>query len=363
MRNLLGLLATILFTASLMAADNPPSADRAAAIKTIKDDAKKASILFETKLETVTSNREAELLEKAYITKMKALLDDAVKLFKDLPTDEPAADAAFFVFASGTAEQITAAGEQILKNNIADKRVRSAIATASEYGEHTLHFLKEVAKRSPDKENQAFSYFVIGRNYAEQSESTDVAEVSQKAAKIAEGYYALAAETNGEMKLGEKVTMAKAVKEELYSLQNLGLGKVAPDFEGLGFDGSKTKLSSYRGKVVVLDFWKTTCPPCLAMIPMNREIVKSMEGRPFVFVGINLDENKAIGKRFVEERNLNWPQWWSKDDADAADAYRIQKYPSVFVIDAKGVIRYKMSNPRTLTARIEELVKEAEAKK
>ncbi len=363
MRTLLGLMTVAFLTASVAAADNPP-ADRAATIKRIKADANKASTVLEEQLQEAKSDRETKTLELAYTTKVKALLDDAVKVFTEVPTDEPAAVAAFFVFGYGTADQITAAGNQILKNNIADKRVKGAIAASSEYGELALPFLKDVAKKSTDTENQAFAYFVIGRIYAEQSEeSGEKPELAQKTGKIAEGYFALAAETNGTMKLGAKTTMAMAVKEDLYLLQNLAVGKLAPDIEGVGFDGTKTKLSSYRGKVVVLDFWKTTCGPCLAMIPTNREIVKAMADKPFAFIGVNLDENKAIGKRFVEDNNLTWPQWWSEDDAGAADVYRIRKYPSIFVIDAKGVIRYKHPHPRLLLSKVEVLVKEAEAKK
>src|SRR5688572_22947341 len=67
------------------------------------------------------------------------------------------------------------------------------------------------------------------------------------------------------------------------------VGKPAPEFDGEDFEGRRVKLSDYRGKVVVLVFWSTRCPPCRAMIPHEREMVERFHDRPFALIGVNND--------------------------------------------------------------------------
>ena len=363
LRKILALSIAVLCMPFLQAADNPPGAERVATIKKIKAEAMKASTDLDAKVETVKSQAEAKRLQLAYVTTVKALLDRAVKLFQEVPNDAAAADAAFFVYEYGTEEQIESAATQILANNLNDSRLRSAIASAEGYGENALPFLKELVKKAPQKDEQALASFVLGRYFAEKSEmSGDKPEIAQKYGKLAEGHYEQAVAIKSDAKLGRNSTVGSAVKDELYTLQTLSIGKPAPDFEGVAFDGTKTKLSSLRGKVVVLDFWQTTCGPCLAMIPHTRTLVKELADKPFVFVGINLDANKATGRKFAAEKSFSWPQWWSHPEEGPADQYRVHFYPSIYVIDAKGRIRYKHLDHRTLAKKVEELVKEAEGK-
>jgi hypothetical protein len=76
-----------------------------------------------------------------------------------------------------------------------------------------------------------------------------------KATKEIESVYEQAADKYGDAKLDGGETVAERAKAELYALRNLSVGKVAPDIEGEDQDGKRFKLSDYRGKVVLLDFW------------------------------------------------------------------------------------------------------------
>src|SRR5262249_13248232 len=84
----------------------------------------------------------------------------------------------------------------------------------------------------------------------------------------------LAAECDGvevETRLGNSIS--EAAQKRIFFIENLSLGKQAPDFECERLDGKKIKLSDFRGNVVVLDVWATWCAPCRAMIPHERELV------------------------------------------------------------------------------------------
>src|SRR5207244_146319 len=84
-----------------------------------------------------------------------------------------------------------------------------------------------------------------------------------------------------------------------YEVRFLAVGKNAPEAEAEDLAGKPVKLSAYKGKVVVIDFWATWCPPCKAMIPHERELVQKNADKPFVFISISADEKKDTLKGFL----------------------------------------------------------------
>lgn len=113
-----------------------------------------------------------------------------------------------------------------------------------------------------------------------------------------------------------KATLGEVAKAELYELDHLEVGKVAPEIEGEDIDGKKLKLSDYRGKVVVLSFWASWCGPCMAMVPSEVRLVERMKGKPFALVGVNGDTIREDAKRAVEKEKMAWPSFWSKEGPD-----------------------------------------------
>ena len=141
-----------------------------------------------------------------------------------------------------------------------------------------------------------------------------------------------------------KATLGEVAKAELYELNHLSLGKVAPEIEGEGIDGKELKLSDYRGKVVVLSFWASWCGPCMGMVPSERRLAKRMNGKPFALIGVNGDdEDRDAVKHVVEKEKMTWPSFWSRKGPDGPipTAWNVRGWPTVFVIDPDGVIRFK----------------------
>ena len=85
-------------------------------------------------------------------------------------------------------------------------------------------------------------------------------------------------------------------------------GAVAPDFEVEMFDGSKVRLADLKGKVVLLNFWATWCPPCRAELArVEKDIIEKFKGKPFVFLPVSRGEEKATVAAFREKMGYTFP--------------------------------------------------------
>lgn len=118
-------------------------------------------------------------------------------------------------------------------------------------------------------------------------------------------------------------------------------GAPAPDFTLPRIDGKpgEIALSSLRGKVVVLDFWATWCPPCLAMLPTMHELSAEMASQGVAFLGVDSDGPQTTREdvqRFVVEHGLPYPIVY--DEGTANDLYRIRALPTMVVLTKDGTI-------------------------
>lgn len=157
----------------------------------------------------------------------------------------------------------------------------------------------------------------------------------------------------------------KQIADILFTLQKLSVGKKAPEIEGEDLEGKKFKLSDYRGKVVSLVFWGSWCPPCRAMIPHERELVKKMQDRPFALLGVNSDRDKDKLKEFREKEMITWRSFWNGENGTAGPisaAYRVNSWPAIWVLDGDGVIRYRNVRGEAMERAVEALLKEMESK-
>jgi thiol-disulfide isomerase/thioredoxin len=157
---------------------------------------------------------------------------------------------------------------------------------------------------------------------------------------------------------------AERAASELFELRKLNVGQNAPEIEGEDIDGKPLKLSDHRGKVVVLNFWGTWCGPCMAMVPQERSLVKRLEGKPFALFGINSDSDRAKLKDAITQRSITWRSWWDggKVGGPIATRWNVHAWPTTYVLDAKGMIRFKNVRGEALDKAVDALLKDMESK-
>ena len=112
----------------------------------------------------------------------------------------------------------------------------------------------------------------------------------------------------------------------------------APDWQLKDLSGKSVKLSDFKGKVVVLNFWATWCPPCQAEIPDFIALQNKFQGKDVAIVGISLDSLQPTEvAAFVKKQGINYPVVMSSDDASAAYGADIG-LPITYLIDGQGRI-------------------------
>ncbi|MFN3742515.1 MAG: TlpA disulfide reductase family protein [Anaerolineales bacterium] len=118
-------------------------------------------------------------------------------------------------------------------------------------------------------------------------------------------------------------------------------GFLAPDFTLETLEGQSIRLNDLRGRVVVLNFWATWCPPCRAEMPTLEKISREYQGQEVVILGINStiqDDMNAI-PGFVTQRGITFPILLDKS-GKATRLYEIRALPTTFFIGPDGIIRF-----------------------
>ena len=114
----------------------------------------------------------------------------------------------------------------------------------------------------------------------------------------------------------------------------------APDFTLTDLDGKPVQLSALKGKVVLLDFWATWCPPCRAEIPHFIELYNSYKSQGLEVVGLSVREKPEVVRAFVKEKDIPYPVAITTGQQEKAYG-GIQGIPTTFLIDKKGRIAGK----------------------
>jgi thiol-disulfide isomerase/thioredoxin len=221
---------------------------------------------------------------------------------------------------------------------------------------------RELMTKAKSKDVQAAASVALGSNLIMQYE-----KAYQKKDKAGAAKLATEAETTlkeAKMKYsdvqGPRETIGKMAESMLDTLQHRSVGKVAAEITGELIDGKKFKLSDFKGKVVVLYFWGSWCPPCKAMIPDEKKLVARLAKAPFAMVGINTDNDKDMAKKFLAEQGITWTQVWDNGSTQGPinKAWHIDHWPTIYVLDANGVIRYREVRGVAMDNAVDELLKE-----
>ncbi|QHJ70724.1 redoxin domain-containing protein [Planococcus halotolerans] len=141
---------------------------------------------------------------------------------------------------------------------------------------------------------------------------------------------------------------AGSVVDFLPTDEGLAKGETAPDFELTTLAGESVRLSDYKGKKVILNFWATWCPPCRAEMPdMQKYYDEQADGENVEILAVNLTTaDKGMDKinAFVEEFSLTFPVPMDTE-GEIGDLYQAASIPTSYMIDTEGRVQQKIVGP------------------
>ena len=140
----------------------------------------------------------------------------------------------------------------------------------------------------------------------------------------------------------------------------LPVGKEAPDISGKDLDNKAMKLTEFRGKVVVLVFWASNSDTCKAVVPQHKALEGRLMGKPFVLLGVNGDAQRGDAKKFARKEGITYRSWQDGPGAKGpiASAWGANQFPTIYVLDAKGVVRGREAYGQALDKLVEKLLVE-----
>jgi peroxiredoxin len=235
----------------------------------------------------------------------------------------------------------------------------------------TEKLLRAAVAKSPHADVQGLARFALARLLVARTESDALDDAGRAAARAeAEKLLDVVLSKHGKLPLPspdeeEKLVAAQA-RPLLFELRHLLPGKAIPELKGADLDGKPLRLGEFKGQVVLLYFWSFSCGACGDMLPHLRALIKRKAGKPFALVGVNDDEEDDL-KEQLKKEPIPWRSLRNRrgeEGATVAAEWNLKGWPTLYLIDHKGVIRQRwLGTPgsRALDRAIDALV--AEAKK
>jgi peroxiredoxin len=325
---------------------------------------------FRPRVEAAGSDdAQLDKLREARHERMRAIARKALELAADHPNEPIAIAARTWVVNGrfvGVSPETAEALRLLAEKHINDAGLGPAVEFAPIYSQipEAMRLLRDAWTKSPHRDVRGTAGYSlawrlqlnsVGRSAKErpQEAATNAVEAERLLEQLAKDY-ADVPSCRG--------TVGSDAKTLLFRMRNLVVGRPAPDFRCTDASGREVKLSDLKGRVVVLDFWYVACGPCRAQFPHLRKIVERHADKPFTLVGISEDEDRNVWEDFLKNEKLPWTQWYSGPKGVVGE-WSITIFPTYYVIDAKGVIRFVNPRGDELDKAVDALVAEASDKK
>lgn len=153
-------------------------------------------------------------------------------------------------------------------------------------------------------------------------------------------------------------SVRKRAGPDYNELEKLHFGAPAPATSGTDLSSRKINIADHNDQVVVLDFWTSFCQPCLAMVPDIRKLLAQFSNDPVVYIGVNGDTDRQQAIATTRKFNMTWRNLWDGPKGPygpASTTWNVPSrgWPTVFVIDAQGRVRYKLVGQAQIQAELE----------
>lgn len=213
--------------------------------------------------------------------------------------------------------------------------------------------VEEIEAKNPSSAIQAAAALALGEAAKRRSEEPSTDRDAEKKRAKAAFERAIAKATGAGERSRDLSKQARGQLAGLVNLDRLIVGAEAPELSGIDTDGNRLNLSQFRGRVVLVDFWAFWCDSCVQLIPHQRELIGRFEGKPLTVFGVNgdLDHGKDFQKS-MEKFKVSWRSLKNDPGDDLAkhsDAWNVDGWPTLYLIDPQGMIRRKwVGGPRDL---------------
>jgi S1-C subfamily serine protease/thiol-disulfide isomerase/thioredoxin len=262
-------------------------------------------------------------------------------------------------------------GRLALEHHRASRHIMAVVNEAYKHpSEPAREFCRRVAEATPHDEVRAGARFSLGVNLLHCLQAPDTLELAGIQRRRAELERIIAdldaAAKEGPAKGSEAgdpaavQSLAQVLREQLATIR---IGLAAPEIEGVDIQGTQFKLSDYRGKIILLDFFADWCPYCRQMYPGERAMVERWKDRPFALLGVHCESQQVLD-RLTKDKTVTWRSWADGQNGPIARQWGISGYPTILLIDRAGLIRWRSSgvpNEQELSAHVEQLLAEGDA--
>jgi RNA polymerase sigma factor (sigma-70 family) len=239
--------------------------------------------------------------------------------------------ATWIILNTPDSDAVQKAADVILREHVADtnlvkfcqelERVRPSCSQA---------LLTGFVEKNPSLEVRGNACFTLATML---KDAAKYGQNKEATAQAIEKYQQVIAEFSSVKQRG--YSLADLAKPELNELQNLIIGKPAPDTQGVDMNGRPLNLSAYRGRVTVLVIWCDQFTEALSFQKLNEE----MAGKPFALIGVNCDDASSRKEEYVKK--VTWTSFKDGRDGPIAKLWNVNSWTDTWVLDRNGVIRYR----------------------
>jgi peroxiredoxin len=201
--------------------------------------------------------------------------------------------------------------------------------TEAAFADELKAFDAILAKYSSDKSDDAASVHLMkARLYLEVFDENEKAVVILKQIKTDYPNTQVAANLD---------QVIASIEKQMAAADTLAIGKQFPAFNVTDLTGKAVTLDTFKGKIVLIDFWATWCGPCVAELPHVQAAYEKFHGKGFEVLGISLDRDRAKLDGFLEKNKMPWTHHYDPE-GKLAQEYGINAIPATFLVDGEGKI-------------------------